>query len=239
MKNLKLNPVFVKTKNVRNFEVMMDALALSDGEGCFGLVYSQAGRGKTRTSQWYAAHKNCVYLRVLTIWRSGELDYLRTFCKALNILSPPGRKGPAFAAIVDELMSDPRPIFLDEIEKMPQVFLDLVRDVADSAGIPIILIGEEELVPFMKRNRRVWSRTFQQLEFKPIEIADIIMYSTESAGLKLSIPVAQMMHQASGGDFRLVKRDLLGIAQAAMANQTKTVTEKMAKIVIKSGLSGR
>ncbi len=122
---------------------------------------------------------------------------------------------------------------------MPQVFLDVVRDIADSASIPVILIGEEDIVSFMKRNRRVWSRTFQQLEFKPIEIADIIMYAGESAGLKLSIPVAQMLHKASGGDFRLVRRDLLGLAQTANANQTTDVTEKMAKIVIKSGLSGR
>jgi DNA transposition AAA+ family ATPase len=239
MKKVQLNPVFVKTKNVRNFEVMMDALALADGEECFGMVYSRAGRGKTRTSQWYSAHHDCVYLRILTIWRSGELDFLKSFCKALNILSPPGRKGPAFAAIVDNLIKNPRPVFLDEIEKMPQVFLKVVQDITDCARIPIILIGEEELVSYMKQNRRVWSRTFQQMEFKPIEIADIIMYGGESAGLKLSIPVAQMMHKASGGDFRLVKRDLLGMAQAANANQTTTITEKMAKIVIKSGLSGR
>lgn len=239
MKKLQLNPVFVKTKNVRNFEVMMDALSLADGEGCFGMVYSRAGRGKTRTSQWYAAHNDCVYLRILSIWRTGELDFLKSFCMALNILSPSGRKGPAFADAVDNLMARPRPVFLDEIEKMPQTFLDLVRDIADSAGIPMVLIGEEELVSYMQRNRRVWSRTFQQLEFKPIEIADIIMYAGESAGLKLPIPVAQMIHKASGGDFRLVKRDIIGIAQAANANQTTTITEKMAGIVIKSGLSGR
>lgn len=239
MEKIKLNPVFVKTKNVRNFEVMMDGLALNEGEGCFGMVYSRAGRGKTRTSQWYAAHHGCLYLRILTIWRTGELDFLKSLCKALEILSIPGRKGPAFAAVVDKLMADRRPIFLDEIEKMPQVFLDLVRDIADSAGIPIVLIGEEELVSYMEQNRRVWSRTFQQLEFKPIEIADIIMYSSDSAGLKLSIPVASILNKASGGDFRLVKRALLGLAQTANANQTKNVTEKMANIVVKSGLIGR
>lgn len=239
MKKLQLNPVFVKTKNVRNFEVMMDALALAEGEGCFGMVYSQAGRGKTRTSRWYAARNNCIFIRILTIWRSGELDFLKTFMKELNILSPPGRKGPAFAKVVDALLKNPRPVFLDEVEKMSQVFLDLVRDIADSAGVPVIMIGEEALPDYMERNRRVWSRTFQQLEFKSIEIADIIMYAGESAGLKLSIPVAQMLHKASEGDFRLVKRDLLGLAHAANANQTTNITEKMAGIVIRSGLSGR
>ena len=239
MKRNQLTPVFVKTKNVRNFEVMMDGLSMADGEGCFGMVYGRAGRGKTRTSQWYCAHNDCVYMKVLTIWRDSELGFLKSFCKNLGILSPPGRKDPAFSAVAECLAENPKPVFLDEIEKMPKYFLNLIRDIAESAGISIVMIGEEELVTYMKENRRVWSRTFQQMEFKPIEIADIIMYGGESAGLKLPIPVAQMMHKASGGDFRLVKRDLLGMAQAAEANQTTNITEKMAEIVIKTGLSGR
>ena len=239
MEKIKLKPVFVKTKNVRNFEVMMDALAMNEGEGCFGMVYSRAGRGKTRTSQWYSAHHDCVYLRVLSIWRSGELDFLKAFCRELDILTPPKRKGPAFDAAVENLVANQRPVFLDEAEKMPSSFLDIVRDIADCARIPVIMVGEEELVSYMERNRRVWSRTFRKLEFKPIEVADIIMFGADAAGLKLNIPVASILHEASDGDFRLVKRDLLGIAQAANASQTKDVSEKMAKIVVKAGFSGK
>lgn len=239
MESIKLKPAFVKTKNVRNFEVMMDALAMNEGEGCFGMVYSRAGRGKTRTSQKYSARHNCVYLRILAIWRTGVLDFLKEFCRALDIPTPPKRKGPAFNAIVDNLLKNQRPVFLDEAEKMPSTFLDVVRDIADLARVPVIMIGEEELVSYMERNRRVWSRTFRKLEFKPIEIADIIMYGADATGLKLSIPVASILHGASGGDFRIVKRDLLGIAQAAHASQTKDVTEKMAKIVVKAGLTGK
>ena len=239
MKKIQLNPVFVKTKNVRNFEVLMDGLALAEGEGVFGMVYGRAGRGKTRTSQWYAAHNDCVYMRIMTIWRGSELGFLNAFCKVLGILSPPGRKDPAFAAVVNHLAENPKPVFMDEIEKIPKYFLNVIRDIVEATGIPVIMIGEEELVTYMQANRRVWSRTFQQMEFKPIEIADIIMYTSEAAGLKASIPVAQMIHKASGGDFRLVRRNLLGLAQAAEANQTATITEKMAEIVIKAGLSGK
>ena len=239
MESIKLKPVFVKTKNVRNFEVMMDALAMNEGDGCFGMVYSRAGRGKTRTSQWYSAHHDCVYLRILSIWRTGELDFLKALCRALDILTPPKRKDPAFNAVVDNLKMNQRPVFLDEAEKMPSSFLDVVRDIADCAQVPVVLVGEEELVSYMERNRRVWSRTFRRMEFKPIELADIIMYGADAAGLKLEIPVANILHEASEGDFRLVKRDLLGIAQAAYANQTKTVTVEMAKIVIKAGLTGK
>ena len=42
MKQIKVKPTFVRTKNVRNFEVLMDGLALGEGEGRLGLVYGQA-----------------------------------------------------------------------------------------------------------------------------------------------------------------------------------------------------
>lgn len=41
---MKLKPSFVKTRNVRNFEVLMNGLDLAAGEGRFGLVYGQADR---------------------------------------------------------------------------------------------------------------------------------------------------------------------------------------------------
>lgn len=238
MKKPQLNPVFVKTKNVRNFEVMMDALSMAE-EGCFGMVHSPAGRGKTRTSQWYAGHHDCIYLRILKIWKTCELDFLLSFCNTVDALPPSRRKGTVFTTLIDKLKENPRPVFIDEVEKTTQNFLDIVRDIADIACIPVIFLGEKELVSFLGQNKRVWGRTFQQLEFKPIELADIIMYAGEAAGLKLSIKVAQMMYEASGGDFRLVKRTLVGLAQAAGANNTTTVSEEMVRIVIKSGFTGR
>ena len=51
MEKIQVKPVFVKTKNVRNFESMMDALAQASGEGRLGAVPSPPGRGKTRTAQ--------------------------------------------------------------------------------------------------------------------------------------------------------------------------------------------
>ena len=238
MKEIKLKPVFVKTKNVRNFEVMMDGLALGEGEGRLGLIYGQAGRGKTRTSQWHQAHNGGIYLRVATIWRTSELEFLKSLCRELKITPPPSRKGPCFVEIVDRLLANPRPVFIDEIEKLPRIFLDLVRDLSDMSTAPFILIGEEELRSFMQQNRRVWSRTFRQLEFEPIQIPDILLYAHDSTGLKLSMPVARIFHQYSSGDFRIVKRDMLALIQYANANETREVSEKMASIAVKEGLSG-
>lgn len=217
---------------------MMDGIALGEGEGRLGLVYSKAGRGKTRTSQWYSAHNGCVYLRIASIWKSSELDFLRALCREVGIVAPPFRKGPCYIEIIERLLSDPRPVFLDEPEKLTRAFLDLIRDISDMSTAPFILIGEEELLPYMRRNRRVWSRTYQQLEFKPIETSDIIIYAADSTRLKLNTGVASIMHKASGGDFRIIRRDLLNLVQIANAKQTADITEEMVKIAIRTGLTG-
>ena len=235
---MKLNPVFTHTRNVRNFGVLMEALELGAGEGRLGLVWGQAGRGKTRTTQWWYANNGGIYIRVATVWRSSELELLRTLCRELGVIAPPGRKGPAFQECVEKLISTPKPVFLDEIEKMPGFFLDLLRDLSDLSGAPVILVGEEELVSAVKQNRRVWSRIYQQMQFEPLEIADILAYTSEAAGLKLPIKLASMIHKATGGDFRLLRRHTLQIVHFCNANGVAEPTEQIVRTAIQTAVTG-
>ncbi len=239
-KQIQVRPVFVKTKNVRNFEVMMDGLDMAAGEGRLGAVIGRAGRGKTRTSQWYHAQMGGVYMRAVTIWNTNPTDFLRTLCRELGIRVPPKRKGPAFEEAVDTLMADPKPVFIDEIEKLPASFLDLIRDISDLSTAPFILIGEEELAVAMKRNRRVWSRTYQYVDFQPIDVADVIIYAQKAAGLELKPDTASIFHQSSEGDFRIVRRDILSLAQIinSKGDTSSTITPDLAKTAVKAGLHG-
>lgn len=239
MTQIKVEPVFIKTRNVRNFSVMMDGLAMSAGEGRLGLVYGRAGRGKSRTSQWYAAHNGCIYLRMATVWRTSELEFLRALCKEAGYTgTPPHRKGPAFSAVIDRLIEDPKPVFLDELEKLPRFFLDIVRDLSDLSTAPFVLIGEDELPPIMEQNRRVWSRTYRALHFEGIEIKDVIIYAREATGISLTPKVAGLFYQASGGDFRIIRRDIINLMQIVNARGTDQVDQEMAKIAIAAGLGG-
>ena len=237
---IQLIPEFVKTRNVRNFEVMMDGLALGTGEGRLGLVHGRAGRGKTRTTVEYSGKHHGIHIRMLTVWRTSELEFLKRLCRELGVAKPPKRKGPCFVEIVERLLLVPRPIFLDEIEKLSPLFLDVVRDLADLAGIPVILIGEAELPVAMRRNARVWSRTQQQLEFEPISTPDILFYFRESTGdsLRLTAPMVAIIESASGGDFRLVRRALLNLVQIVNADGSGKVSEQMVKTAVKTGLNG-
>ncbi len=241
MKSIQIKPVFVKTKNVRNFEVLMDGLAMAAGEGRMGIVYGSAGRGKTRTAQWFAANNDCVYVKMQYIWRRSELDFLRAFCRELGVVSPPKRRGMCCEVVIDRLLAEPRPVFFDEIEKMGGDFLEILRDISEATGTAFVMIGEEELKGVMEVNKRVWSRTYRELEFDPMSVSDIMYYAKDAAGLALPPEVAGIFHKSSAGDFRIVKRGMITLVQFLNARGGGVdggITEEMARIAMKMGLKG-
>lgn len=239
MSKLALAPVFVETKNVRAFKALMAGLDLAAGEGRFGMVWGRAGRGKTKTSQWYAANNGGIYLRMLKIWRTSELDFLKTLCRELGEREIPYRKGPCHNLIVDRLLSNPQPVFVDEIEKLPALFLEVLRDLADMTGAPFIVIGEEALTSAMRRDRRVWSRTFQQVEFGPIAQVDIIYYARDAAGISLTREQSDIFHTAAGGDWRIVKRDFAMLVKNMNAAGVTVPDDKLISQAVKAGLRGK
>ena len=139
---------------------------------------------------------------------------------------------------MDRLIDERKPIFLDEFEKLPQNYLGIIRELTETTGVPFVLIGEEELLAYMRRDERVWSRTYQQIEFQPITESDIILYAGEAARIKLSSPVAKILLAASGGDFRIVRRDLLKLVFYATPYRRGTSPRRWRRWRSRSGCKG-
>jgi DNA transposition AAA+ family ATPase len=230
-----LKPIFLHTRNVRNFQMLLDGLMDSPGEGRLGMVYGQAGRGKSRTAIFFTAAHGWPYLPVSRLWRTSEVEFLRALCREVGIKHPPVRKGPCFGEIVEKLLANPVPVVLDEFDKLTQDHLEIVRELSDFSGAPFVLVGEEELAPFMRRNRRVWSRTFEKVEYAPIEPAEIMKYFAEAAGLALEPQDAFIIQKRSGGDFRPVKRAAAKLLTLARGG---SVDKDMIKTVLKMDLWG-
>lgn len=239
---IKFTPTFVQTKNVRTFDTLMQGLMIGkggagEGDERLGCISGRAGRGKTRTVQTWAAKNGCVYIETVSVW--SELDFLQKLCHELGIRQIPGRRGRCFEAIIEAMVMNNKPMFIDEIERFGQKYLEIVRDLAKITGGIIVLIGEEELPYLMQQNRRVWSRTYRAMEFEPVSPSDIVMYVRQCTGLALNNEATEIMHKASGGDLRIVKRDTINLAHASISlRRDGEVDGELATIACKCGLRG-
>lgn len=228
--------VFVHTQNVKNFISAMTEAEKVGKDPALLMFYGQAGRGKTSAAKFFAAQNDWVYARALTGWT--ELWMMQDLCFELQIDPIPYRKKPAFEAAVNSLRKYPRTIVIDEADRMNRMLLDWMRDLADVTYVPIALVGEKELVPKMKSERRIWSRTLRAVEFGPISAMDILFFAKQAADLTLTAGQADLLKQAAEGDFRLVARDIRRIEDLAAVNKSG-ITDDMVNTAIKQGLRGK
>lgn len=247
---LTFKPVFVQNQNTKHFGVMMDLLFEDTGDGRFGAAEGQAGWGKTRTTQHWHAHNPSIYLRMRQVWASSHLGFLQAMLKELGDKEPPYSTDRCFTRLMDMLSGNPLPLFLDEVDRLPDKFIDLIRDLTDLTTAPVILIGEEGLTSLLRANRRVWSRVAGMVEFKPLEMHDVVIYARKVTDekMKLDQEVAAIIHKATDGrslpgNYRVVKRTILTLIQMANAESGPDgpgpITPEMAKIAVSTALTGR
>jgi DNA transposition AAA+ family ATPase len=233
---------FVLTRNVRNFHVMVDDL-ISYGEGCLGCVPGTPGIGKTKTSRVWQARNGGIYLRIASIWKRSELDFIQGLAHEAGIANPSGRKGRCYSQVVDKLSSSGCVVFLDEMQRLPKEFLNIALDLSDATGCPFVLVGEPELKGLMQENKRVWSRTHRLFEFDSLSISDVVVYALKTTSLELHPEIAAILHRSNAGDFRILKRDFLALVRYANAkgpgaDGQPQITEEMARTAVKAGLKG-
>ncbi len=234
--------VFVHTKNVKNFVGAMREAESASGEPSLLVFHGQAGRGKTTAARFFAAQEGWTYARHMKGWSRSELWMLQDLCFELSIDPIPKRKKPAFEAIRDRLLSEPRAMLIDEADKMTPDLLEWIRDLADTTFCPFALIGEKLIMHKMQRERRIWSRTIRAMEFGPITTHDILFFAKQAANIKLTANQGERLRTESDGDFRLVARDVRRIEDLMGTNpppKPGCPTDDMVGLAIKQGFRGK
>lgn len=230
--------VFCVTSNVQKFRTAMEE-ANQAVDPALLAFYGQAGRGKTTAAQFYAGQEGWVYCRAKTLW--SELWMLQDLCFELSVDPIPKRKKPCFGAITEILGQSPRPVLIDEADKITLSGLEVIRDLADITSAPFALVGENVLVHKMQRQRRIWSRTLRALEFGPIQAPDILFFAKQASGMALTANQAELFRSESDGDFRLVARDIRRLKGLLETNMPKDgrPSDDMVNLAIKQGFRGK
>lgn len=185
--------------------------------------YGPSGFGKT-TAAVYAANRFQAHtVQVKSTWRT------KKFCEAVlhdMAVKPARTAADMIDQISETLARSGRPLLIDEADFMVvRGFIEIARDISESSGAPVILIGEELLPQKLQQWERVHGRMIDWVAAEPAEIADVgHLAPIYAQGVEVDDDLKARIMKASQGSIRRICVNLAAVREHAQIKGLKRVT---------------
>ncbi len=214
---------FVVTQNVKRFVDLMDTLKNAPANlPKMALVYGDFGLGKSQTIMWWATNNDAIYVRCnhkmsarwLLTEIVEELDDVPTCLTSL-----------LFKQIEDKLHERPKVLVVDEVDFLlnNSSAIEIVRDLHDKIGIPVVLVGMSFAEAKLKRHKHIYDRLLGVLKFETFNKDDVAKIVTEISEVKFE-PDALELVCVKFNQFRQIVKFLNKVENVAEMNNLKTIT---------------
>lgn len=169
----KMKKIFIKTRNVRNFIGLVEALKNKPKNiPKMGLIYGEPGLGKSQTALWLACKYDGIYIRASNLMTSRwlveeivrEMDELPRYLTSDN-----------FNVVIGKLSQKPKIIFVDEIDYLMNNYksVETLRDIHDQTDCPIIFVGMGLAHRKLERYKHLYDRFSEIIKFETFGVNDI------------------------------------------------------------------
>jgi len=226
-----MNNIFINTENVTKSNDVCVELESKDSlvGPSLAMLTGPAGRGKSEFAKHYATNSSAIYIPPMNI-RSAPM-LLREITFELCAVSP-GRSETCLAIIRDEMSKERRLIIIDEADLLAMSILEMLRNLNERYGCPILLIGEDRLKGKIATRRRIASRIRRKVEFGPVTQPDIVLFFRKAMSIAISPAGAALIHKHSGGDWRPILTVGITLERAMKASGLKEITDDLVKDLI-------
>ncbi|MBD5406323.1 MAG: AAA family ATPase [Treponema sp.] len=218
----------VLTRSVDNFQSLADDLANPDGSlsSSIGMVIGTAERGKTHSAKWYCQN-NSDAAYVLFIDGSSKVQLLRDICDA-TANTRPYSFSRCITCLEETCKYNRKVVIIDEADKLPLSYLEMLRGINERCNLPFVLVGEEELKRKTDRVPRLRSRIRQPIVvFEKASSLDVAAYYHEAAGIDITREQAQRLAAHANYGFRSIVNDSIVISKMSKASAIDSITQKM------------
>jgi len=187
------------------------------------LLSAPPGFGKTTATVAAVVALDAVFVRANSTATASSI--LEDICFELEI-DGKGRNNAKFKRIVRALKAKPRPLFIDEIDRIVNDFkaLEVLRDIHDIANVPVALIGTEDLQRKVSIYPQLSSRVLQHIVFKPCDLADAALVAKDLCEVDVAEDLIKKMHKRTNGVIRLIVIALTNFESFARNNGWKSIT---------------
>lgn len=182
--------------------------------------YGYSGFGKTSAAIYATNTFQAVNVQVKSTWRARKL------CEAiLAELSLPPKQN--IADMVDQISqalgATDTPLIVDEADFLVQrKLIEIVRDIHEGSGAPVILIGEELLPQKLRPYERVSGRMLDWVAAQPACLQDVgHLAKIYAPGLEVAPDLSQAILAASNGSIRRICVNLAQVSEYAVVKGLK------------------
>lgn len=217
-----MKKVFAKTSNVTEFVSAMNRLhGRQDGIPGMSLLYGEPGLGKTRTCLWWCAQNNGAFIRTKKLMNGRWL--LEEIVGELGE-APQRRISDIFRQAVERLLERPTTLFIDEADYLAHDarVIETLRDLHDTTGSPIVLIGMDQADKKLLRFKHLYDRFGEIVKFQTLTQADVKSIADQMCDVKLSDDAVHYIH-SQANRFRRVVVHLYKAEAIARANSLKEI----------------
>lgn len=223
----------VLTENMTGFVAHVEALKSKPAwMDRIGLIHGRWGFGKSTALQWFYANNRVYYTRAMAGWLKSVNWMIEDILRVYRV-EPRGRLKTDIRELIRVVKKYQAPLFIDEANRLVKrsMLVEMVRDVHDLSRVPIILIGQDDMISHLKRHDFMpfYSRVTEIFEFKPLTVSDIQRIAFELCDLQCFEKVAVFIRSVCLGDFRLVNTLLSNAEEICHLNKLTEITHSVAR----------
>lgn len=225
-----MKKVFVKTKNVKGFmNLIFNLKSKPENISKIGLVYGEAGLGKTKTALYLAIQHDAIYVRATNSMTPKWL--LEEIAKELGEI-PRFYTADIFRQCVNALKSKPQLIIVDEIDYLLADFraIESLRDLNDETDVPIILVGMNLAKHKLKKHNHLLDRISEIYHFKEFDFLDVKQIVNELSEVEITDCAVKTIH-SKHKRFRQIVRTIDSLEKIAVANELTKIDVDILKEV--------
>jgi len=198
-----MRQIFARTSNVTRFCGAMERLQERDAAlPGMALVFGEPGLGKTRTALWWAVLNNGVFIRTKKLMSGRWL--LEEIVAELGE-APAYRTSDLFRQIVEQLLSRPRTLIVDEVDYLcyDARVLETLRDIHDVTGTSMVFLGMDGADRKLNRYRHLYDRFIEIIRFQPLTRDDVADVAGQLCEVRLTGDAIDFIY-GDAGRFRQV-----------------------------------
>jgi DNA transposition AAA+ family ATPase len=219
----------VALKNVAAFMAMSTRLIeRSPHLPGFGVCHGPSGYGKTYASIFTQNKTKAIRVEVGDSWTRRTLlrNILRECGETVKEKWPISDLSDLAKSVLGE---DPRrPLIVDEADKLvDKGMIEIMRELQESSGAPVILIGEEKLPAKLLTVERMHNRVLHWFPAQPCDLEDArILAGAFAPKVDIKDDLLEAIRARSGGRARRIVVNLDHAAEVARNKSLKTLDLK-------------